>query len=184
MSNEKKYITVGIWITFFGYLYIMLEVLLFKFNVYSVILDPERVVVDSVQLIPFKTILSYLNDTNNYPKTIIINNIIGNILIFIPLGAFLAVRKKKKMWISYILILGCSLAVECIQFFLKIGACDIDDIILNFMGGAIGINFYHLLSFAFNDNKAHKILFWIMFFFEFLCLVLIITLRINGAFSF
>jgi glycopeptide antibiotics resistance protein len=62
--------------------------------------------------------------------------IFGNLAAFAPMGFFLpALFKKCRKLISYIItIITMTLLVEMLQFFLRAGVCDIDDIILNTAG--------------------------------------------------
>ncbi len=66
--------------------------------------------------------------------------VIYNILIFIPLGVYIAVLKKE--WPFALKIVPClflSIAFEIAQFVFAIGASDITDVITNTLGGIIGI---------------------------------------------
>jgi len=70
----------------------------------------------------------------------VLANLIGNVVLFIPLGFFLpGIRKVKHgffktMGIAALIII----AVELLQMFTLLGYCDIDDLILNLAGVAIG----------------------------------------------
>jgi glycopeptide antibiotics resistance protein len=75
-----------------------------------------------------------------------IKNVIGNMIMFIPFGFFSGYILKIKKG-RYVLLLSIlmSLIIETIQF--QIGRVfDIDDIILNIMGGIIGYYIYSLLN--------------------------------------
>lgn len=89
--------------------------------------------------IPFKTIGNYINgalkDTVGI-KTVIIN-ILGNIIAFAPFGIFIPlIWNKYYLKFKNFVILMCGIIgiVEIIQFVTMIGACDIDDLILNLFG--------------------------------------------------
>lgn len=87
----------------------------------------------SSNYIPFKEIFRYSFGSRKFFK-----NIIGNIMLFIPYG-FLSsyLLKNKKLSITFILSLIASLTIELVQY--NIGRVfDIDDIILNVLGGLIG----------------------------------------------
>lgn len=74
--------------------------------------------------------------------------------IFIPLGIYLSLFKNKKKIITNLLfIFIVSLFVEIIQWYFGIGTADIDDIILNCLGGLIGILGYKLLLLILQDDK-------------------------------
>jgi len=72
-------------------------------------------------------------------------NLVGNILIFIPLGFLFPLCRKKnvKFLEVFLVILGSSFAIELIQFlFLTSRRADVDDLILNLIGGIIGYLIY------------------------------------------
>lgn len=73
-----------------------------------------------------------------------IKNVIGNILLFIPLGMFLTYKfETKKIYHIFFLTLYFSFFIEVIQ--LLIGRVfDVDDILLNVVGGLIGYCIYML----------------------------------------
>lgn len=94
-----------------------------------------------VNIIPFKTIKNYINYSASFH---IFSNIIGNILIFIPLSYMLIylyepLRNLKNLIITLSLISFC---IEFFQFFMG-RSVDIDDIILNLLGGIIAYLIYH-----------------------------------------
>lgn len=75
-------------------------------------------------------------------------NIVGNILAFAPYGFFLPLLNKKYRKLIYVILLSFtfSLAVEIVQLYLKVGIFDVDDILLNSIGGVIGYLFYLIWS--------------------------------------
>lgn len=85
----------------------------------------------------FKEIFRY-----EFGSRLFIKNILGNILLFIPLGFFISFyTKSKKIFCPLILIILSSLTIEFTQR--KIGRVfDVDDIILNGIGGLVGYLFY------------------------------------------
>jgi glycopeptide antibiotics resistance protein len=90
-------------------------------------------------LIPFKTIMALLRSFHNYNFNIWIYNLLGNIVVFLPLGILLTLVFKR---INIKIILGISffiiLLAETMQLVLRLGVFDIDDIILNLLGCFIG----------------------------------------------
>ncbi len=108
----------------------------------------------SINLIPFYSIMEYLTGSSPNLKAFAFGNVVGNIVIFIPLGAYLQLLKNDKRIITNLLfIFIVSLFVEVIQGLLAMGASDIDDIILNCSGGFIGILGYKLLLFILRHEK-------------------------------
>lgn len=75
-----------------------------------------------------------------------IKNIVGNVVMFIPYGFFAGkYASKKNFFLSLFLVLLASISIECTQ--LAIGRVfDVDDIILNVIGGVIGYFIYVILD--------------------------------------
>ncbi|MBU3128954.1 VanZ family protein [Clostridium tagluense] len=104
----------------------------------------------SINLTPFYSIMEYIS--GRFANAF--SNVVGNIVIFIPLGTYLSLFKNDKRVITNLLLIFIvSLFVEIIQGLLGIGASDIDDIILNYLGGVIGILGYKFLLFILRDEK-------------------------------
>jgi len=95
----------------------------------------DSFLLNRVNLIPFRTVLEYLNSFSIPFYTKIIN-LLGNILAFVPFGFFAqVVFNKKPSLLKFILIMiSTSLFIEVIQLIFLVGSCDIDDIILNVLG--------------------------------------------------
>ena len=91
----------------------------------------------SNNFIPLKEILRY-----NYTSKLFYKNVLGNMLLFVPFGYFVNyILKKRKFIIGTTLTLITSLSIELIQ--MNIGrSFDIDDIILNIIGGIVGYTIY------------------------------------------
>ena len=67
-------------------------------------------------------------------------NIFGNIFAFAPFGFVLPIisNKNRGFWNITLLSLEFSLTIELIQLLFKVGIFDVDDIIMNTIGGMIG----------------------------------------------
>ncbi len=94
-----------------------------------------------MNLVPFSEILRYEFGTKMFNY-----NVLGNMIIFIPFGYLIGEYvNPKKIWPVIITTLLTSGVVEFVQ--LRIGrSFDIDDIILNVVGGVIGYLLYIGLS--------------------------------------
>ena len=86
---------------------------------------------------PFKEMFRY-----NFGTRLFIKNVLGNILLFVPLGFYASYYiKSKKFYFPFIVVAISSITIEFTQ--LNIGRTfDIDDIILNVVGGIIGYLLY------------------------------------------
>ncbi len=97
----------------------------------------------SVNLSPFVTLRLYwklLQSTNAYLVRHAFVNLLGNVVLFIPLGYFQPLLfSRLRAW--YKTLFSTALLIvsaECVQYFTRLGSCDIDDVILNLAGAAIG----------------------------------------------
>lgn len=99
----------------------------------------------SYNLVPFKTITDFIFNTSNIK--IILINIVGNILAFVPLGFLLpmAFAKFNRLRKVLTITLVTTISIELSQYIFGVGACDIDDIILNVLGGIVGFGAYKFL---------------------------------------
>ncbi|CCK98576.1 TPA: VanZ family protein [Clostridioides difficile] len=145
-----------IYIIFFVYILMIIRIILFRdVPIYAISKGTFR----TVNLIPFYTIYQFIVDSNiDFMKATI--NIIENIGIFIPMGIFLPIvcknLNKKTIIITIILV---SLAFELTQYIFALGSSDIDDVILNSLGGIIGITIYINMNKLFpNDIKRFKVI--------------------------
>lgn len=80
-----------------------------------------------------------------YTFTDSFKNLAGNIILFVPLGLLYPLSRKNKVGFfhAFIVILGTTFSIELIQYlFLTSRRADIDDIILNLIGGLIGFVIY------------------------------------------
>lgn len=67
-------------------------------------------------------------------------NIFGNVLAFVPFGLVLPIisSRNRKFFNILLLSLELTLTIELMQLLLKVGCFDVDDILLNTLGGIIG----------------------------------------------
>ncbi|ALS29429.1 VanZ-like protein [Paenibacillus sp. 32O-W] len=91
-------------------------------------------------IVPFKNTIEYVTGSARFNLDIIINNTLGNVLVFLPFGIFLPLLFKKCKSLSKVVVASVSISfsIEVLQLVLKIGQFDIDDVILNVMGSIIG----------------------------------------------
>ena len=95
----------------------------------------------SNNFIPFQEILRY-----NITSHLFWKNVIGNMLMFLPFGFFVSYYiNVDKVHLPFMLVLVTSLAIEIVQ--MMIGRVfDVDDIILNLIGGILGYLIYKILK--------------------------------------
>ena len=101
----------------------------------------------SINLIPFASIAEYVSGSSSGAGRVAFANVVGNALIFIPLGVYVSwLRPRAPAWLTMLAVASVSVAVEIIQGVFGVGASDIDDVILNCLGGIIGILAFRLLA--------------------------------------
>lgn len=95
-------------------------------------------------LLPFDTIRRYLFHRDRVGWWICALNVEGNIAAFLPFGFFLPAlfSRCNRAWITVLCTASFSFLVELIQLFTRVGSCDIDDLILNTLGGLLGYLLY------------------------------------------
>lgn len=86
-------------------------------------------------LVPFRTIGSYLAST---PSFNVLVQLLGNVLLFVPLGFFLALGGAQKWGRAMITGVGSAVLVEAWQSLVG-RSFDIDDVILNALGVGVGV---------------------------------------------
>jgi len=154
MNKRERIETVFLYGVFICYILLLMKILFFSRISPLELFNNQRTLSRSINLIPFYSIMHYLSGGSAAIKAFAFSNVVGNIAIFIPLGIYLSLFKKDKRVITNLLfIFIVSLSVEIIQWLLGIGASDIDDIILNCLGGWIGILGYKFLLFILRDEK-------------------------------
>lgn len=89
--------------------------------------------------IPFKEIMRY-----NITSRLFFKNVLGNMIMFLPFGFFVSFYlKSEKLTLPVLLILIASISIEVVQ--LLIGRVfDVDDILLNILGGLMGYGIYYI----------------------------------------
>lgn len=93
---------------------------------------------------PFEEIKRYLSYTDYFTMENLITNLAGNILVFSPMGILLPIFMQRKVGLIYIggASFLLSLFIETVQLVFKIGVFDVDDLIMNTLGGILGYFVY------------------------------------------
>lgn len=158
MNKRERIETVFLYGVFICYILFLIKLLLLSRVSLLDLFNSQRTLDRSINLIPFHSIKEYIFTNSATIKKFAFSNVVGNIVIFIPLGAYLSLFKNNKRVITNLLfIFIVSLFIEIIQGLLGIGASDIDDIILNCLGGLVGILGYKFLLFILRDEKKVRV---------------------------
>ena len=120
---------------------LMLGFIIYSMCLFQIVTFQDEVSWSTNNFIPFREILRY-----NIGSRLFIKNVLGNMLLFLPFGFFTSyLLDNKRPLLTGVLTLIASLSIEGVQ--LMIGRVfDVDDIILNMLGGTIGFCVYHIID--------------------------------------
>ena len=91
----------------------------------------------------FKEIRRFIDYREELGFVAVFSNLFGNILIFVPYGFFIAMASKNRGFFKTVFYsFGLSLGVEVFQLITQVGSFDVDDLLLNTIGGAAGYIFF------------------------------------------
>ncbi len=134
MKQKNNLLNQMVRISFVLYIFLLTWIIVFKFRIDIRNLRYLR----TINLIPFK---------ENALKEILIN-----IFLFIPYGMYLReLTEKKSLTVGMIIL--TSFIFELLQYILHIGISDITDVMMNTLGGIIGILFISILKEKIGDSK-------------------------------
>ncbi len=145
-SKEEKLFKFILWIAFIIYLFVACRFIIWKSwggflyisQCYASFANWKQEILWSLNLIPFR----FLFDIHGYTLLTWCKNVIGNIILFVPVGFFLlCLFPKVRVWSfkKYTFIMAAIIiGIELFQLFLMCGHCDIDDFLLNLLGACLG----------------------------------------------
>lgn len=105
----------------------------------------------NLNLIPCRTLRLFfglLDDHRPHLVRAALINLLGNVVMFVPLGLFLPFLfvPLRKLWRAMVTASLLIAAVEITQLFTLVGSCDVDDLLLNLLGTALGYGLYKLTA--------------------------------------
>jgi glycopeptide antibiotics resistance protein len=131
-SETRSTLTIAL---FAIYALVLIGVILFKFPFSYQEAGSGRV----LNLIPFE---------GSFRDGVLrLDEIVENVLIFVPLGLYLSMVKANwSFWKKTLVILGVTVAFEIIQYVFVIGRADVTDVLTNALGGMAGMGLHALLT--------------------------------------
>ncbi|MDO4557004.1 MAG: VanZ family protein, partial [Lachnospiraceae bacterium] len=136
-KETKKIIRILGMILFLIYI-IMLVYFLFFAEGYGRVPESEQGY--RYNLVPFVEVRRFWKYREQLGSIAVFTNIFGNIIGFLPFGFILPVitNRTRSMWVIVAAGFALSLSVETVQLITRVGAFDVDDLILNTLGALIG----------------------------------------------
>ncbi len=138
------------WLVFGMYACILIKMVLFKrppgyylqHFFYNYDLDMIKANFRRANLVPFTTIMLFIKSKLSMRD--IVGNVLGNILGFIPFGILVPIlfRQYATLLKTLMAAFMLSAAFELLQLIFVLGSFDVDDLMLNTMGAAIGFYIY------------------------------------------
>jgi glycopeptide antibiotics resistance protein len=139
-------------LAFGAYLFVLIKLTLFRTSVtlFDIEFSQQNGYITSLEtaysranFIPFYSIYYYLISVQE-PILVGVLNVVGNILLYVPFGFLLPLvwRWAKTFRFCMWVLLGTSMFFEVLQLALVLGHFDVDDTLLNGIGGALGYLFY------------------------------------------
>ncbi len=132
-KNKRLIILIG-WIIFYIYI-LLLSYFLFFSERYG-----RDLITQQYNLQLFKEIKRFIRYRGQIGIEGFVVNIFGNVLAFVPYGFLLPMlnRTCRRFYAIAILSVVTSLIIETSQLLLMVGVFDVDDILMNSMGGILG----------------------------------------------
>lgn len=94
-------------------------------------------------LVLFKEIKRFIKYREELGAFAVFTNLAGNILIFVPFGFFISMASTARgFFMTLFYTFSLSLCVEVFQLITKVGSFDVDDLLLNTIGGILGYLFF------------------------------------------
>lgn len=133
------------WVLFLIYLALVVYLMFFAES-FGRVPDLEREY--RYNLEPFREIRRFITYREMLGTKALLLNLVGNVVGFMPFGFFLPiVSRRGKKWMNTLLLsFGFSLCIELTQLVTKVGSFDVDDLMLNTLGGILGYICYRIVQ--------------------------------------
>lgn len=105
-------------------------------NVTYILESDNKTIWSGVNIVPFRTIYYYIRSIlkRSLSSNIVMANILGNIILFVPMGFFMPYLSKRQGNINILIMMVIILIIEIMQMITDRGIFDVDDLILNMSG--------------------------------------------------
>jgi len=152
-NPQDKFLKILTWVMFVFCMMVLTRYILLKggpdhYKMYFSNYESKNVLKKGIKranFVPFSTLQFFYRMKSSY-SYYVAKNILGNIIGFIPLGILLPIMSTRLQRILRTtgVVFLISLSFETIQLITNLGVFDVDDLILNTIGGAIGYLIYSI----------------------------------------
>ena len=142
--NIRQFLRKHVRLIFFLYLLVLMKVIIFKYpleQLQAIAASWRKEVIleglDTANFTLFKTIRMYIDYSYKLNS---FENLVGNIVAFVPFGFLLpyVIKREKCFWVMLFQAFFLVVGIEVFQLFSAFGAFDVDDILLNCFGAVLG----------------------------------------------
>ncbi len=135
----------GIWVLFILYLAVLIYLVFFAETFRR---GGGLAMEYAYNLEPFKEIKRFYRYREQLGWDVVLVNLAGNVLAFMPFAFMLPIvsPKARGFFRTVFLTFLLSLCIECVQLVTRVGSFDVDDLVLNTLGGAIGFIAYRIVQ--------------------------------------
>jgi glycopeptide antibiotics resistance protein len=107
---------------------------------------------------PFLEIKRFVKYRSYMSTTSVMLNLVGNVVAFMPFGMLIRWARNKKTGVltAFVYSMLFSCIIEVAQLVTKLGVFDVDDIIMNTIGGMIGYLVYVILAVYDKRRRKHN----------------------------
>lgn len=136
-------------------LFVLYILAIFYFLVFSDTFGRGQFEERRINLEPFLEIKRFIYYRQYFTMTSFVLNVAGNVIGFMPFGFFITIVRNKKtnFVVALLYSFAFTLLIESVQYITKLGVFDIDDLMLNTLGGILGYIVYFILSCVENRRK-------------------------------
>jgi glycopeptide antibiotics resistance protein len=154
INTDSKPVRGFLWFVLLAYMLVLVKLIIFKWPfpyvkehfLHHYSWELARLKWKQLNLIPFYTIkvlLTHKEPEYTHPAA----NLLGNIVGFIPLGLLIPLlfKRLRTARATILRVFLISLGFEVVQLLILLGYFDVDDLLLNTIGGAIGYMLFALM---------------------------------------
>lgn len=98
-------------------------------------------------LVPFQEIRRFIVYRDHVGMVSFLMNIFGNVFAFSPFGFLLPLLsvRMRSWWKMLLLSFFVTMCIECTQLVTRLGVFDVDDLLMNTLGGLTGYGIYYVI---------------------------------------
>ena len=106
----------------------------------------------------FQEITRFYRYGKSHSWDLFLLNVVGNVVVFIPFGMFLPhlFTRCRNLFLTMLISLEFSLAIEITQLISRVGRFDVDDLLLNTIGGSVGCLLFFIGSWMKKADRSRK----------------------------